>query len=440
MRHNKLALASVVAAGALALSACSSAGGTTADPSSAETFNPNEQVTLTLTWWGNDDRASRYQEAIALFEEAYPNITVQPTFSPWDDYWTARSTEAASRSLPDVMQFDLSYMREYADNDMLLNLQPYLDNGTIDLSGFDPSLVSAGVLDEKQVAIPTSTNTFSMFTNPAILDQTGVAFPDDATYTWQDFNQFIADTTAAGATTDDGYAIYGSPDYTGTFWFFMQWLLQKGVQPFAEDGSLGFTQDDVVEFLNLTADLRAAGQTYPQDRTVALTPVSGFASNEAAAQMNWDNFLASDSADSGSELALHQIPSIEPGEKHLFLKPSMLLVAGANTEHAAAAATLINFLLTEPEVGAIFGTSKGVPADVVQRDKVEAAPGSIDAQVIAYEESISRDVTETVPIPVKGYGTIEAKWKTLAEEVAYGNLTPEDFAKQWFDEAELAMS
>ena len=113
-----------------------------------------------------------------------------------------------------------------------------------------------------------------------------------------------------------------------------------------------------------------------------------------------------------------QIPSIEPGEKALFFKPSMLLSSGANTEYPEQAATLINFLLTDPEVGTIFGTSKGVPADADQRAAVDTTEGSVDAQVIAYEEKVAEQVTESTPIPVKGFGTIEAKWRTLAEELA----------------------
>lgn len=54
------------------------------------------------------------------------------------------------------------------------------------------------------------------------------------------------------------------------------------------------------------------------------------------------------------------IPSGENGPAQ-FWKPSMLLSASAKTEQPEAAAALIDFLINEPEVGAIFGTSKGVP-------------------------------------------------------------------------------
>jgi multiple sugar transport system substrate-binding protein len=438
MKRFRFALVGMVAVVALGLSACS--GGGTATPGAAPaTFNPDEKVTLTMTWWGNADRATRYGNAIKAFNAKYPNITVQTSFASFADYWPARATEAASHSLPDVMQFDLSYIREYSQNNQLLDLQPEIDNHTIDLSTFDANLVKSGSIGGKQIGIPTSTNTLAMFTNEPVLKQIGVPVPDPATYTWSDYNAFLAKAAAAGAKSADGHQLYGSNDYTGTFWFFIQWLLQKGVTPFKDDGTLGFTKSDVVDFLNLTSDLRSAKQLYPIDRQVALTPKDGFTTNEAASEMSWDNFLAQFSTDSGSTIKIMPLPSIDAGKKNLFYKPSMLLAAGANTTHAAAAATLINFLLNDPQVGSIFGTSKGVPAAKAQRDAIKADPASIDGQVIAYEELVAKQVTQPTPIPVKGFGTIEAKWLSLGQDLDYGKTTPADFADQWFTEAAIDM-
>ncbi|KQS98850.1 ABC transporter substrate-binding protein [Cellulomonas sp. Leaf395] len=439
MKRTLWKTAAVAAVAALALTACSSGDSGEAEPTATSSGPDTSPVTLNFTWWGNDDRAARYNEALALFKEKYPYITVQTSFAAFPDYWTARSTEAAGKALPDVMQFDLSYLREFNQNGQLLDLQEWVDNGTIDLAGFDETLTTAGVLEDKMIGIPTSTNTFAMFQNPNVIEQTGATFPDEADYTWEDYNEFIAEVSGAGEATADGYALYGAVDYTGTFWFFIQWLLQKGITPFEEDGTFGFDEADVTEFLDLTADLRADKLVYPVDRGVSLAPKGGFTVNETASEMSWDNFLAGYVADSGTDnLAMAQIPSIEPGEKALFFKPSMLLSAGANTEYPEQAATLINFLLTDPEVGTIFGTSKGVPADADQRAAVDTTEGSVDAQVIAYEEKVAEQVTESTPIPVKGFGTIESKWRTLAEELAYGTLTVDEFAEQWFAEAELS--
>ncbi len=438
MKRSIVSTAAAAAALALTLAACGDGSDGPADAGTA-TFDPDQAVTLTFTWWGNDDRADRYNQAIDLFNEQYPNITVQGQFQDFSNYWTSRATEAAGRALPDVMQFDSAYLREYAGNSHLLDLAPYVEDGSIDLSGYDESIVAAGELDGAQVAIPTSTNTLAMFVNPGVLAQVGVEFPGDG-YTYDDLNAFIQEVSDADVQTEDGYKIYGSGDYVATFWFFLQWLLQEGTEPFTQDGALNFDQDDVVEWLELTADLRDADAVYPIARGLSLAPLGGFTVNEAASEASWDNFLAGYSADSGTDdLEILPIPSGPDGTANFF-RPSMHLAVGANTEHPEVAALLVDFLLTDPQVGQIFGTSRGVPADAGQRDAVDAEEGSIDAAVIAYEEQVAQTDTVPAPIPVKGFGTIEAKWKALGEELSYKTLTPEQFAEQWFAEAEMAVS
>jgi multiple sugar transport system substrate-binding protein len=412
------AAAAATAAVALVLTACS--GGD--DPEGGE----GGDVTLTVAWWGNDDRAAKYEESIDLFEAANPGITVQTQFQAWDDYWVARNTEAAGSALPDVLQMDLSYLRQYGATGQLADLS---GQEAIDTSGFEEGLLGSGAIDGAQYGIPTSQNTLALFYNADVLDKIGVEPPAEG-YTWDEYNDFAAAVSEAGAGEDP--AIYGTGDYTGTFWFFLQWLLQQGVDPFTADGALAFDEAQMTEFLNLGSPLRDAGQFYPTDRAVQLAPLSGFTSNEAGSEMSWDNFLAGYVADSGTEnIEMLPMPSGDNGPQQ-FWKPSMLLSSGANSEHPEEAAELISFLVNDPEVGTIFGTSKGVPAVAAQRDAMDIEEGSVDAKVVAYEESVADAVTETSPLPVEGFGAIEAEYKRLAEELGYGNITVDEFVAQWF--------
>ena len=57
-----------------------------------------------------------------IHEEEYPNITINDTFTDYPSYWEKRQTEAAGGGLPDVMQFDYSYLRQYSENGLLLDL------------------------------------------------------------------------------------------------------------------------------------------------------------------------------------------------------------------------------------------------------------------------------------------------------------------------------
>ena len=433
MKRSILRLTGLAAAAALTLTACSGADST----AKATEASSDEPVTLTVTWWGNDDRAARYEEALALFEAEHENITIQPSFTDWPNYWPARATEAAGGSLPDVVQMDLSYLRQFGATGQLYDLDEYLGAG-IDVSGMAETLLPSGQIEGTTYAVPISTNAFAMFYNPATLASVGVEAPGEM-QTWAEYNDFLRQVSEAGVTTADGNLVHGGADYTATFWIFIHWLNQQGKDVFTEDGQLAFTEDDLREWWNLTADLRADGVTFPAERATQLLPLAPFDTLESASEMSWDNFIAGYLTNSGAEsLEMMPIPSDDPDNLGLFLKPSMLYSIGANSEHPAEAALLIDFLVNDPGIAEIFGTSQGLRASSLQRDAVTLE--GADAQVAAYEESIAQYLQESPPPPIQGFGTLETRFREISEKINYGSISVDDAVSQWFSEAEQTIA
>lgn len=389
--------------------------------------------TITFTWWGGDDRAVKYKEAIALFEKANPDIKVKTSFTDFPNYWTARSTEAAGRALPDVMQMDLSYLREYAENEHLADLSELSD---IDTTGFEEAQLTAGTVDEKLLGLSAGTNTFALFVNPAVVEKAGVQpLPED--YTWEDWNAWILEVKQAGAE-QKGQPITATADYRGTLWIFIQWLVQQGIDPYTDDGKIAFTQDQIKQFLTLGDGPNTAKAFSDPGRITQLKPKSPFLVQEQATELNWDNFSATYVTDMQTEIELLPPPGAADGSKGMFWKPSMLLSVSNNSERKVAAAKLTDFLLTDPEVGKIFGNSRGVPSNAAQREAVVSEAGSPDALTTAYEEAMTENVTAETPVPIKGFGSLEATWLRLAEDLSYGKISNDEFVEQWWAEAEQA--
>lgn len=423
------ALTALVAAGALVVT---TVGGVDAGDDVATAVEP---TTITFSWWGADDRANRYMESLELFNEQYPDITVQTSFAAFPDYWPARATEAAGGALPDVMQMDLAFLSQYASAGQLLPLDDFMGS-EIDVSGFEESLLPSGQLDGVTYALPVGTNAFSLFYNPATLEQLGVEPPAE-TQTWEEYDAFLTAVSEAGAEEDP--QLFGGADYTGTFWIFIHKLRQDGKEVFTDDGQIAFTPDDLREWWNSTSDLRDAEVTFPQSRAEQLLPLSPFAANEAASELSWDNFLAGYIADSGAEeMVMLPIPSDDPDNLGLFLKPSMQFAVAENTDSPEAAALLVDFLLNDPGVGEIFGTSKGLPASSTQRDAVPLE--GVDAQVAAYEESIAEYLSESPPPLPEGFGVIEENFRRISLDINLGATSVDDGVEQWFDEAETALN
>src|SRR5699024_3714333 len=130
---------------------------------------------------------------------------------------------------------------------------------------------------------------------------------------------------------------YGTGDFTGVFWMFIQWMVQNGNEVFTDDGELAFTEDEVRSWVDVTADLRESDQLFPAERAAQLAPMSGFTEGEVVTEFSWDNFLAGYLADSGAEtIEMLPVPTVEGADgRAMFQKPSMLLSAAQTTEHPA---------------------------------------------------------------------------------------------------------
>jgi len=430
MFNRKRALAAVAIATGAAIALAGCAGGSSPEP--AATFDPEEKVTLDLAFWGNDVRAELYNEAIAAFNEEYPNITVNSSFLGFPEFWEKRQTEAAGGNLPDVMQFDYSYLRQYSQNGLLLDLDPFLGN-IIETDPIPENILQIGVVDDVTTGIATSTNAWGLFTNPVLLEQAGVENFDGGT--WEDYTDWMGEVTDAS-----GGAFYGGVDYTGRIQNLELQLRAEGGNLFNEDGTPGFDEERLTEFWESGAPIRD-GIGIPQQRAEEVFPLSPFDTANTASELTWDNFgsgYLGNLGESYTELGLIAPPITEEGAKDLYLKPSMLHAIAAKTDHPEAAATLVNFLVNSPQSGEIFGTNRGLPASETALEAAELDP--LSQQVRDYEASIADRLGDAPPVPIVGYGSLEEKFRLLGTELNFGTITVEDAVAQFFSEMDVTLS
>lgn len=421
--------AAVLASAALVLSGCSS--DTEADPGTP--VDPTtEEVSLNFAFWGNDVRADLYNQALDAFMEEYPNITVGSTFLGFPEFWEARQIEAAGGGLPDVMQFDYSYMRQYSENGLLLDLGPYLGD-TIDTSGISDEILSIGVVGGVTTGIATSTNAWGMYTNPILAEELGVEVYEGGG-SWDDYNDWMNDVSSQL----DGH--WGGTDWTGRIQNFEIQLRAEGGQLFSEEGEPGFDEARLLEFWQQGEAIRDGG-AIPGQRLEEIAPVSGFDSALTLTELTWDNFGAGYLGNLGepyTSLGLVEPPIYVEGARDLYLKPSMLHTISATTEHPEASALLVDFLVNSPEVGAIFGTNRGLPASETQLAGADL--GELDTQIRDYEASIADRLGDAPPVPIVGYGSIEETFRQLGAELGLGTITPEEAVDRFFSEMNVILN
>jgi len=425
-RTRTIAIAALAAASMLVLASCTTPESESESPAS---FDPDEKVSLDFAFWGNDDRAGRYDQLIEKFNEEYPNITINTTFTDFPSYWEKRQTEAASGSLPDVFQFSDSYLRQYGETGNVLDLETVKDQ--IDFSTFEDSLLGTGRLDGTQYSLPTGYSLWANFVNDDLLAQAGIEAPEGG-QTFEEFNDWMASVTEA-----TGGAPFGGTDYTQRIQLFELQLRADGKNLYTEDGELGFTEKELTDFWESGADLRD-GITIPQQRLEEVSPISGFGSTRTASEMSWSNFLGGYLADSGaSSISIVAPPTDDPDAKDLYRQGGLQIAISANTEHPEAAAVFLDYIVNSPEAGEIFGTTLGFPASSSKLEgaKLEGA----DKQVADYIESVSDRIGDAPPPAVVGYGSLEQKFWDLGKELGLGTKTVDDAVTEFFNEAQVIL-
>ncbi|WEK12735.1 MAG: extracellular solute-binding protein [Candidatus Microbacterium phytovorans] len=418
-----LAAVAVVTGAALALAGCAG----TSEPASS--FDPNEKVTLNFTWWGNDDRAARYDALIAAFNEEYPNITINGQFTDFPSYWEKRQTEAAGGGLPDVWQFSDSYLRQYGEPGYVLDLATVSDY--IDFDTFDEALLGTGQLNGTQYSLPTGYSAWANFVNDDLIAANDLTAPEGGT-SFEDFTAWMKSVTDA-----TGGKVYGGTDVTQRIQTFELVLRADGKNLYTEDGKLGFTEDELKAFWESGAAARD-GITVPQNKLEEITPKSGFGGNLTASETSWSNFLGGYLADSGaSSISLIAPPTAKQGSKDLYRQAGLQMAISADTEHPEAAAIFLDYVVNSEKAGEIFGTTLGFPAS--SSKLAGAALEGADKQVADYLDSVADRIGDAPPVPVVGYGALEQKFWDLGKALGLGAITVDDAVKQFFDEANVVL-
>ncbi|WP_367138172.1 ABC transporter substrate-binding protein [Saccharothrix sp. HUAS TT1] len=380
-------------------------------------------ATLRFSWWGNAERAELMQQAIDLFQSRNPDIKVTPSFQEFEAYWQKMATETAGGNAPDVLQMDFAYLREYSDRNALYDLKKQ-EGENLELGDLLDGLKGAGEIDGKLYGVPTGGNTWGYIYNPALFTEAGVELPKDG-WTWDDYREAMASIVAKTG-------VHGGGNYIGSYYNLELQLRQEDKLLYTEDGKLGFDKARLKEFFEEGKALADAGAVLPIEKGVQIKPSFALELDLVAGDLGWDNFMARYDKGAKAELQLGPVPTAKAGTSGQYLKPSMLLSVSQKSEHPAAAAKLVSFMVNDPEVGRIFGANRGLPPTKAQRAAAQLE-GPL-AAVAAYEEGL--EFGPTPPAPPKGAGTLEQAFIRITEELQYGRIPVDEAVDQFFTEAE----
>ena len=428
-----------------------------ADTSATDTAAANEQSTgqsdtstqtassgsaaLTIAWWGNQTRNERTQQVLDLYSSANEGITFDGQFAEWADYWTKLATASAGHTLPDIIQMDYSYLEQYVSNGLLVDLTPYIEDGTIDVSNISDNALDPGRVGDGLYAINAGVNVPTVVYNKTLLDENGITINDNMTL--EEFYAVCRDVyEKTGYKTD---VFYGNgADYLGYV------MRGEGTHLYGEDGKLQATEDELKKFFDIYETGMAEGwmcdPSIYAERTIGTPEQMPLVYGSSPATMSWcsctwSNSLASlrNAAPEGVELAITTWPSANPTASN-YLKPSMFFCITTDSANPDESAAFINYWTNDVEANKILLGERGIPISSAVADGISELMDANQQDAADFINNVVTPNSSTIDAPMpEGAAEVTQMVNQLVEKVCYGEVTAAEAANQLYTQGSAAL-
>ncbi len=410
-------------------------------PSESADTSTGKDIEIRFTWWGDTKRHEVYNEICDRFEKANPGIKVIREPGSWADYWDKLATQSAGGNAPDVFGMHPQYVSDYAMRNTLADLQSYVDNGTIDISKMQESVVNSGKVNGNLLMISQGVTFTNLASNTTLAEQYGATLPAfNEDWTWDQYAEKAkAFADAVKAAGESG--IYFSGDLMQQYNTFRYMARQAGGDLYTADGALDFTEETVAKWFTFWNDLRTYGAvpdaaTSSEDGSVALeqkvftlgkTVITSIPANQL-------HLYQAQMAD--AKLGLLRNPVGNNNERGEYIEGAHFAVSNSiDDAHKEAAAKLINFFVNTKESLEIFKMEQGVPANTELGDFIKPLLDETMTLVIDYVNATMEVAGEGTYAP-KGATEIDTAFKEAAATVQFEQATPEEAAKAFMAQAQ----
>ena len=397
--------------------------------------NETEKATeISIAWWGGDIRNAYTQEMINTYS-ANSGVKFNATMAAWDGYWEKLATQAAGGNFPTISQMDYLYISTYANNGSVADLTPFIEDGTIDVSTIDPSLLNTGVINGKQVAIPLTTSMLTIPFNTNVIEEAGLDFPDE-TWTWDEFEQLCL-------TVTEKTGKYGYTHNYSDVNLLNYWIRERGAKLFSADNkSLGYDDDQLlIDFIDLHKRLTDAGSMPTPDEWVTIV-ANGEEGRPVpmgqGATLYQSSTYAVQMSGVCTDIVLNSPPRLPDGEKALWLKPGMFfcIAASATPEQQKAAAEFINWFINSNDAADYYGTERGIPASSTVRDYLQTKElTDQERDMFSYYDVAASLAGECPPPDPAGIAEVNKAFSTIMDLVMYGQIDSTEAAASFRQQA-----
>ncbi|QRM43578.1 extracellular solute-binding protein [Rhizobium sp. BG4] len=391
-----------------------------------------QDARLRLIWWGSQPRADRTNKVSDLYKAKNSGVSITGEFLGWGDYWQKLATQVAGKNAPDVIQMDYRYIVEYARRGALAPLESYMPS-KLQLGDFDPAQIEGGKVDGHLYGISLGANSAATVVNTVALQEAGIEPPNNKT-TWEELGKMGAEITKSGKRK----GFFGFADGSGAEPLFENYVRQRGKALYTADSKIAFGVDDASEWFDMWAKFREAGACVPPDvqalykDTIDTAPLT---MGKAAIDYAHSNQFVGFQAVVKDKLTLSNYPRIKADSKggH-YRKPSMFFSVSAQSKVLDQAVDYVNFFVMNPDAAKVLDVERGIPESKSMREVVAGTLDDVGKIPLNYVANLGDLAGPLPPPPPTGAGEGQTVLRQLAEQVAFGQVTPADAGKQLVDE------
>ena len=390
----------------------------------AESAAPKADVPVTLrfSWWGSDTRHQATLEAIRLYQERHPNVTIEGEYGAFGSFYQKLLTQLAGRTAPDIISIDYKWV-----SDLMNQGSPFVNMNTltqkIDMSGFDLGFAKIyGGNDDYLIGLPVGVNGMGYLYNTEFFTKYGIEASND----W-DWDTVVEYGKKVQAIDKSKHLLYNHADH----WVYLikSMLKQINGKPLVmDDFTLGFTRDEMLQVFTYIDTLVKTGTVPPFSEGVLYETVYAD-QNPNWLNQNFGIFPTSSSLIPGiAKASSFPIASLrypiaknakDPG---ILVTPSMFIGVYSGSPNQAVAADFINFLLNDVDAIRILKDTRGIPTNKKAND------------ILVAEKVIPQQVSDMVSQALSGAGIAEngpslnpevvALTKNFVQQVGYAKMTP----------------
>lgn len=403
-------------------------------PSAEPGNKPGDSITIEFMGHGNPNERKIFEQLIARFEQEYPHVTVKYTSVPPGEYSQKLTTLVTSGSAPDVFYASGPEFFRFAEADILLNLNPMLNETDI----FNPDNVWEQALDRyrydgSQVGqgdlygLPKDVGPWAFVYNKTLFDQAGLDYPSPVPgeWTWDDMleaaKQLTVDETGNGRPDQYGVGAY---NLESAVWANGGEFIDYGT------GTVMIDQPEFYEAMQFVADLSLVHNVSPSpEAEQAMNAYTRFLSGKMAmfAMGPWDQPAFWDLPFEWDIAAWPASPNT--GQTATWLG-SMGFVVSAKSDHPQEAFDLAAFLsLNEAGQRENYELGQAVP------NLIDMAKGEfMDMEKAPANRQVFLDIIEDYGRPNAAAFSKNSEWHDAflqeASKVWNGDATAKDWAIQ----------